>query len=118
MDHIKEQLKALLDTLNFGEDKEEFINKFLLIVNSEVVLELVAKLPQDKLDKVKNAHPEAQSEELSKAIKENVTPKEYDEVFQIKFAQNLKDALTAAYPKMDKAQLAILDKYLESSTSS
>ena len=43
MDHIKEQLNALLDTLNFGEGKEDFINKFLLIVNSEVVLELVAK---------------------------------------------------------------------------
>ncbi len=118
MEPIKEQLQALLETLNFGSDKDEFIDKFLLIVTSEVVLELVAKLPQGSLDKIKNAAVEAQTDELLKAIKEKVTPREYDEVFQIKLAQNLKDALSAAYPKMDKAQLAILDKYLESSVIS
>jgi hypothetical protein len=113
MDHIKEQLKALLDTLNFGEDKDEFIDKFLLIVNSEVVLALVAKVPQEALGKVKNSAPEDQSEELSRVLKENVTPLEYNEVFQVKFSQNLREALTAAYPNLTKEQLAILDKYLE-----
>ncbi len=117
MEPIKEQLEALLETLNFGADKDKFIEKFLLIVNSEVVLELVTKLPQETLDQVKNAPVEDQSDTLSKVLKENVTPAEYDEVFQIKFAQNLKEALTAAYPKMDSVQLAILDKYLESPTS-
>src|SRR5437762_12184364 len=51
---MKDKILQILEAIDYEDDREEFVNKFINIIQIEIITHLLHALPQDQQDKIEN----------------------------------------------------------------
>lgn len=91
-DDIKTLLTQILGVINYEDDKDEFINKYINIINNQTFFNLIQSLPQDKQEEIENKLTQAKDDKE----KTQEVFKEYFSVEQIEksIKNSSKDIMT------------------------
>ena len=80
-DDIKTLLTQILGVINYEDDKDEFINKYINIINNQTFFNLIQSLPQDKQEEIKNKFTQAKNdkEKAQEVFKEYFSKEQIEE---------------------------------------
>lgn len=58
---VKDLLVKILTTIGYSENKEEFVNQFMLNIHLQSLLDLISTLPTDKQEEIKSTLARSQN---------------------------------------------------------
>lgn len=110
----KEIILKVLEIINYQDDKEKFANEFLGLILQNSINNLAEKLPQDKLDQLRQRLSLSKPEKLETLLNDYFSSEELNDSVK-KVSENMfKEYLEEVSPTLDEAQKENLQKYLNS----
>ncbi|MBP9716836.1 MAG: hypothetical protein KBD51_02730 [Candidatus Levybacteria bacterium] len=110
----KEIILNVLEIIGYSDDREKFANEFLGLILQKSINNLAEKLPQNKLDQLRQRLSLSKPEKLETLLKDYFSGEELNESVK-KVSENMfKEYLEEVGPTLSNSQKEDLQKYLTS----
>lgn len=115
MNDLKASLQNFLETIEYPDNKEEFINKLISTMYLETLDELLNTLPQDKREALKQQFTSVSTPEaMQEIVNNNFDQKTFEEALKRNSRKIFTEYVDTISPTLSEEQRVKLQAYLSS----
>jgi hypothetical protein len=105
----------ILDIIEYPENKEEFVNQFIIVCKKQAVTDLISNLSPEKQEQLKNSlSTQNKDEEIALIFKDFFSDSDYEHALEKATENTLRKLLESILPDLSSDQRKILKELISS----